>query len=259
MPGLLDDLDRLSQLIHANNLSYPTRITRPTDVTPTGAMPSTRQFSVSLLVTTFVVFTLYVFSYQPQHARLLASLSPLPLPSINSNNNGDMTVAHDNDILADLAVSLEQTTKTSPPTLAIRVTNNSTRTLTILTWESPLDPLALQLGLLRLGAGSEADPTIEVPTVKVSRKMPPGEDSLVTLAPGESRANLVVLKERSVPVERLRGRRTQVALSGAARWSRVWTKARAALTESQIAELGVDGTAVSGDVKGVESIRIEVD
>lgn len=242
-------------------------------------MPSTRQFSVSLLVTTFVVFTLYVFSYQPQHARLLASLSPLPLPSINhnghnNNNNADMTASpppntNDDAILSNLVVTLEQTSRAVPPTLALRVTNNNTATtLTLLTWDSPLDPLALPLGLLRLGAGTAADPAIDVPVVKIGRKMPPREDDLVTLAPGESRANLVVLSERLVPADRLRGglgggkrRKTRVALSEEARWTRVWTKARAAaLMEAQVAELGADGgTAVSGAVRGVESIEIEVD
>lgn len=202
-------------------------------------MPSTRNFSIPVLFTAFLVISYYyVFYYPTQHTQENSSL-----PSM---------VSHDSDILSDLHVSLRQTAK-SPPAIAIKVTNNSTKTLTILTWESPLDELALQLGLLALR--TEAGP-LDVPTVKVSRKLPPGEDSLVTLAPGESRENEVVLRAPVVPPELMRGRRTRVGLRG--RWSRVWLRPRGELTAAQIADLGVDGTAVSGEVE-VEGIDIETE
>lgn len=206
-------------------------------------MLSHRDCSCFLYFSTVVVVSIYIFVHQTHHP-----LSPPP-PSMMS---------HDSDILSDLRVSLQQTSK-SPPAICIKVTNNSSRPVTVLTWESPLDQLALQLGLLTItpeSANASASAPLDIPTIKVSRKLPPGNESLVSLAPGESRENHVVFQELLVPLAEIRGKKARVSLKG--RWTRVWPKARSELTQEQIEGLGAEGGAVSGECKA-EGIEIEVE
>ncbi|GME39315.1 hypothetical protein GTA08_BOTSDO08011 [Neofusicoccum parvum] len=119
-----------------------------------------------------------------------------------------------------LALSVRQTA-TSPPTLALALTNtHPSSPLTLLVWDSPLDPLALQLGLVEITpAGAGAAP-LPLPSIKVSRLLPPGEDALVTLAPGEVRERELVLREPVVPWKEVRGGKARVVVRG--RWRAVW-------------------------------------
>lgn len=162
--------------------------------------------------------------------------------------------ADGSDILKDLQVSLRQTSK-SPPAVAIKVTNKSPKPVTILTWESPLDELALQLGLLTLTPASSST-SLDLPSIKVSRKLPPGDESLASLAPGESVENHVVFKELLVPVEKMKGTKTKVALKG--QWKKVWLKERSQLTQAEIEQFGTEGGAVVGDYEA-EAIEVEVE
>lgn len=164
-------------------------------------------------------------------------------------------VNHDSDILSDLHVSLRQSSSKSPPAVTVKVTNNSPKPVTILTWESPLDPLALQLGLVSITPAGAPGP-LDIPTLKVSRKLPPGEDSLVSLAPGESRESEVVFKELLVPLEKVQGTKSSVKVKG--RWGRVWLAPRDQLTQQAIAELGAEGGAVSGEFES-EAVEIDVE
>lgn len=169
-----------------------------------------------------------------------------------------MASGHDGDVLSDLHVSLRQTSR-SPPAVAVTVTNGGAGPLTVLAWDSPLDPLALQLGLVRITPEGAPAP-LDLPAVRAGRRLPPGEGSLVSLAPGEGRENHVVLAGPAVPPGAVgggRGGRARVEVGG--RWSRVWPGPREELTEAQIADLGgADGSAVSGEVEAV-GIEIETE
>lgn len=203
-------------------------------------MHSTKHFSFPiLLLTTFAVISIYFL-----YCRTLPSIA-FPPPTM---------VTHDNDILADLHVSLRQTSK-SPPTVSVKVTNNSPQAVTILTWQSPLDQLALQIGLFNITPEGASGP-LDLPVIKAQRKIPPNEESLVSLGPGESKENEVVLKEVIVPIEKIRGKKTTLELKS--RWHTVWLKARSELTDEEIANLGDGGAAVSGEVEA-KSIEIEAE
>lgn len=112
-----------------------------------------------------------------------------------------------------LSVSLHQT---NPTTLTARLTNtDATTSYTLVTWDTPLDPLALKLGLATIALPDGT--VLDLPTIQVRRKYPPAADSIVTLAPGESREQAFALEGPVVPVERIRegGGRALVRLSGA--------------------------------------------
>ncbi|KAK2057237.1 hypothetical protein LY76DRAFT_594374 [Colletotrichum caudatum] len=144
--------------------------------------------------------------------------------------------------LANLAVRIRQTS-TSPPTLALSVTNNHGIPLTILRWKTPLDPLAIQLGLVYITPEGGSEP-IELPTIELRRVMPPPQDALVTLQPGEREEQEVVLKEPIVPLDQL-GKTARVAVKG--KWGTVWPTTADNLSQENIEKLQFGDGVLTGD------------
>ncbi|POS79258.1 hypothetical protein DHEL01_v202348 [Diaporthe helianthi] len=122
--------------------------------------------------------------------------------------------------LANLEISLSQASPAETPGLSISVTNtHPSTTLTLLKWDSPLDPLALQLGLISVTPAGESAP-IDMPTIKISRAMPPGADSLVTLQPGQSANSVVELPDMFVPKDTWAQGKAKISMKGS--WAAVW-------------------------------------
>ena len=156
--------------------------------------------------------------------------------------------------LQQLAVSLRQSSS-SASGVAIKVTNTGKEAVTILRWESPLDPLALQLGLLSLTPAESTEP-LKTAVINVSRQLPPDEESLVTLEPGASKENEILFRDPIVPLDQIKGKKIAVACKG--RWVRVWSGRRSDLSAETIGKLGAgDGTSSSGDFES-KSIEMEV-
>ncbi|KAJ9133256.1 hypothetical protein NKR23_g10887 [Pleurostoma richardsiae] len=157
--------------------------------------------------------------------------------------------------LSKLSVGLRQASL-SPPTIAIRVINTHSAPVTILTWESPLDPLALQLGLLSITPAG-ADTPLDLPTIKVSRKVPPESDSLITLEPGQGAERDVVLTEPLVPLDKLAsdgGAKARVQCKG--RWVSVWPSRLNDISEEALEKLGFGEKAMTGSFE-TEALEIE--
>lgn len=119
-----------------------------------------------------------------------------------------------------LSLSLSQVTKPQAPDPTVRVTveNTSTHeTYTILKWSSPLDPLALPLGLISVNVpskGLESGTSFEIPKIMLKRMMPPPEDAFVTLAPGESKSHDVVFRDPAIDMDKLIGNAKEASLDG---------------------------------------------
>ncbi|KAK2001526.1 hypothetical protein LX36DRAFT_653272 [Colletotrichum falcatum] len=145
-------------------------------------------------------------------------------------------------VLASLAVRIRQTSS-SPPTLALSVTNNHDAPLTILRWKTPLDPLAVQLGLINITPEGKSEP-IELPTIELRRVMPPPQDALVTLQPGERREQEVILKEPIVPLDQL-GKTARVAVKG--KWGTVWPTTADKLSKETIEKLQFGDGVLTGE------------
>ncbi|KAK4209111.1 hypothetical protein QBC37DRAFT_451271 [Rhypophila decipiens] len=98
---------------------------------------------------------------------------------------------------------------TSEPDPVVRVTVKNTskdETYTIFKWASPLDPLALALGLVSVFIPSREDgpgTRFDIPQIMLKRAMPPPEDAFVTLAPGEGAFHDIVLRDPAVDMNRL--------------------------------------------------------
>lgn len=132
----------------------------------------------------------------------------------------NLHVMPDFSLADNLDVRLSQASAATNPSLSVSVKNTHPSTpLTLLTWDSPLDPLALQLGLVSVTAAGASAP-IDMPTIKVSRAMPPGADSLVTLRPGESTSSVVELRDTFVPKDTWAKGKAKVSMKG--RWAAVW-------------------------------------
>ncbi|KAK1985234.1 hypothetical protein LZ30DRAFT_584555 [Colletotrichum cereale] len=144
--------------------------------------------------------------------------------------------------LANLAVRIRQTSS-SPPTLALSVTNKHDAPLTILRWKTPLDPLAIQLGLVSITPEGNSKP-MELPTIELRRLMPPPQDDLVTLQPGEHREQEVVLREPIVPLGQL-GKTARVAVKG--KWGTVWPTTADNLSQETIEKLQFGDGVLTGE------------
>ncbi|CAM1502412.1 Fc.00g043960.m01.CDS01 [Cosmosporella sp. VM-42] len=129
--------------------------------------------------------------------------------------------------VAGLNVTLHQTS-TLPPIISVKVTNTNPESVTVLSYASPLDGLALQLGLLSITPDGASAP-LDIATVQVRRKWPPGPDSLITIDPGRSQEQEIELREPIVSMESL-GKRVSVQLKG--KWDAVWTKGRDEIDKS---------------------------
>lgn len=147
-------------------------------------------------------------------------------------------------VLSKIIVSIRKSSS-APLKLTISVTNNHDRPLTLLTWNSPLDPSALQLGLLKfkqVGSGK----LIEIPTIQVSRQMPPGRDSLITIEPRETKEQDIELKEPIIPLDQIKG---DVEVSCHGRWMSLWKTKADEISQEFLEMVGTGHDAVSEDVE----------
>jgi hypothetical protein len=141
-------------------------------------------------------------------------------------------------ILSKLEISLKGTS-TAPPKLALSVKNNNDVTVTLLAWDSPLDTLAIRLGVLKF-TPSGADGPLDLPTIMVNRRMPPSRDALITLGPGEVKEQEFELKEPMVPVEKLKG---QVNIEISGEWRAVWELKADEVSDEELVALGGEKAA----------------
>lgn len=165
--------------------------------------------------------------------------------------------------LTDLDLTVSQVKRAGPPSLLITLNNTNPKVpITILTWNSPLDALLVQLGLVLITPPGSSTP-LGIPTIMVKRRMPPPEDNLITLGPGEEVSRTVEIGERFVTPEQWqgegRGGRAKIQLKG--RWTAVWpglTKQELVGTE-RLKTLGYGGEdgALSGEYES-ETLEIDV-
>ncbi|KAI5464869.1 hypothetical protein BGZ63DRAFT_440188 [Mariannaea sp. PMI_226] len=144
--------------------------------------------------------------------------------------------------LPGITVSLKQKS-TSPPTISVMVSNKNAEPVTFLSYSSPLDELALQLGLFTIVSDGGRTP-VDIPVVEIQRKWPPDSNSFITIAPGEGRQQDVVLKEVIVSPESV-GSKATVQLNG--KWQAVWGKAKESISKESLQKAGIAEDAYSGD------------
>ncbi|ORY60063.1 uncharacterized protein BCR38DRAFT_412268 [Pseudomassariella vexata] len=145
-----------------------------------------------------------------------------------------------NPLLSKLEISVRKASA-SPPKLAISVTNTHDQSLTVLKWDSPLDPLVIQLGHLKITPVG-ADGPLDIPIIQVRRIMPAGKDQLVTIEPGETKEHEIELKETIVPLDKLAGG-ARIVCEG--EWTSVWQSKLEEVDKEALENLGM-GNALRG-------------
>ncbi|KAI1800733.1 hypothetical protein F4811DRAFT_537426 [Daldinia bambusicola] len=211
----------------------------------------TVQLTQRRAILSLVIFTILILSFR----------------SAGNLNNSDPVVvnmADASDVISKLKVSVRQVNNTSssssssPPKLAIAVTNTYSSAVTILSWNSPLDPLALQLGLVSFSAaqaGSDDDyAPIQIPTIQIRRKMPPETDALVTIGAGQTKEQVLELRDPIVPLDKLRGK-VRVACAG--EWMGVWLSEADAVPKASLEKAGASDDALRGPFQS-EAVDMEL-
>ncbi|KAI1424804.1 hypothetical protein F5Y12DRAFT_423104 [Xylaria sp. FL1777] len=156
-----------------------------------------------------------------------------------------------NHILSALEVSVRQATSSSPK-LTIGVTNTHSSPVTVFTWNSPLDPLAVQLGLLSFTPEGK-DAPVDIPIIQVRRLMPPGDDAYVTIEPGQTEEREVVLRQPIVPLDKLQGK-VRVVCKG--EWKSVWALKKEDISAESLKNGGADDAALKGHF---ESNQVDIE
>ncbi|KAJ2987591.1 hypothetical protein NUW58_g4419 [Xylaria curta] len=154
-------------------------------------------------------------------------------------------------VVSALKVSVGQVSS-SPPKLKVGVTNTHSSAVTVFTWDSPLDPLAVQLGLLSFTP--EGKDPIFLPTIQVRRLMPPGDDAYVTIEPGKTVEREVLLKRPMVPLDELQGKITVVCKG---KWGAVWASKKEDISAESLRNTGADEAALKGNFES-EPVDIEL-
>ncbi|EEH20105.2 hypothetical protein PABG_02364 [Paracoccidioides brasiliensis Pb03] len=119
---------------------------------------------------------------------------------------------------------------TDPIQLSVAIRNNiPNQAITLLKWNTPLDPQANVLGIFEV---REAESGKLVPSliVKISRKLPPTQDDLVEIPANGVKETQVTLKPMSLD------HGAQYKISAKGRWQAVWAGGVDDVTADQLAE-----------------------
>ena len=131
--------------------------------------------------------------------------------------------------------------------IQVHVENTSSSTVTMLTWDSPLDPQAGVLGLFQLRDTQDGS-VQQGKVLMVNRLMPPSQDSLVEIpARGivEKTARLKMLSLQSM-------RSYEVTAKG--EWKGVWNQPRAAIDSQTLEKF--EGASMGDFVSNKIMVRI---
>jgi hypothetical protein len=124
---------------------------------------------------------------------------------------------------------LSQTSR-SPPTLLITLKNTSPDTpYTILKWNTPLDSSALNVGVFTI-TDLQSGEVIKQDVLQINRKMPPPQQSLITLAPGTEEEAEIVLDKPWMPERK--PAKYKVQARGV--WRGVWGKYGDEVTKEEL-------------------------
>ncbi|KAJ4150546.1 hypothetical protein LMH87_011292 [Akanthomyces muscarius] len=161
---------------------------------------------------------------------LLAYFSPTPPVSIAAKLS-KMTGAADTsqDPIPGLVVTLAQVPSASPPAFRATITNKNPFAVSFLDYDSPVDELVVQLGLVELTPAAPADAKpVALDSIKVNRLWPPKVDFVQEIPAGGSVSGEVAVRPKSVPYEKL-GDRFFVQMKG--EWRAVMAMPKSEVTK----------------------------
>ncbi|KAI0156378.1 hypothetical protein GGR57DRAFT_79518 [Xylariaceae sp. FL1272] len=158
-------------------------------------------------------------------------------PFLNLNES---QAAMSDPVISALKVSVRQSSS-SPPSLILGVTNTHSDPVTLLRWDSPLDPSALKLGVLAF-TPEGSDSSIDVPTISIRRLMPPGDDQFVTIEPNHTEEREISLDNPIFPMDKVQGK-GKVVCKG--HWRSVWGSTKEDVPSEELKSPGT-GQSLTG-------------
>lgn len=186
---------------------------------------------------------------------LVAYLSPIPTASIAAKLDKMTSTADDRpqDPMPGLVVTLAPVPAANPPAFRATITNRNPFAVSFLDYDSPVDELALQLGLVELtpAAPADAEP-VALDSIKVNRLWPPKVDFVREIAAGGSVSGEVAVRPRNVPFERL-GDRFFAQMKG--EWRAVMAMPKSDVTKEFLEHIPARPNTYQGKY---ESDRIEM-
>jgi hypothetical protein len=184
-------------------------------------------------------------------AYLTDPFSSSVLTTSTSMSGGESSDQAAGNLASKLVTSLKQTS-ISPLIIKATVTNTHTEPITVLIWDTPLDPLAVKLGLVSI-IPSGADEPLTLQTIALRRMMPPPREDLTTIGPGGIAEQELELREPSVPLETLlKSNKAKISCKG--RWTSVWLGRGSDVSAKDLEDLG--GARGSGG--DLESDTVEI-
>jgi hypothetical protein len=133
----------------------------------------------------------------------------------------------------DLKIQLSS--GSSPSVLKVTVENKSqSQTFSLLTWNTPLDEQALNIGALTL-EDAETGKAVPGPQMKVNRKLPPPRDAVLEVSPQSTASREVNLSFPWIPKD---GKVYRIQVQGT--WKAVWAKSASQITNGELSEMTGD-------------------
>jgi len=185
---------------------------------------------------------------------LLCSISLLLVAhsfgALTSYSNMAPSSAHEQGSTQDLKIRISSDSSSS--VLKVTLENKSpTQTYSVLTWDTPLDPQAMNLGALTLEDVESGD-AIPGPGMKINRQMPPPRDAVVEVRPQSSTTRDVNLGLPWIPSD---GKVYRIQTQGS--WKAVWAKPAAQISDEDLEKMAGD-SHLSKDIHS-ESAEIKLE
>lgn len=187
---------------------------------------------------TVVVSLLCVFSF-------LVIYNTIVLTSSNMSSS-----TREQSSTRDLKVRLSS--GSSPPVLKVTVENESqTHSYSVLTWNTPLDEQALNIGALTIEDAKTGE-AIPGPQMKVNRKLPPPHDAVVEVPPRSTASREVNFSFPWLPKD---GKVYRVKVQGP--WKAVWAKPATQITDEELSEISGDSHLLEETIRS-ESVELKL-
>ncbi|PFH62044.1 hypothetical protein XA68_15367 [Ophiocordyceps unilateralis] len=151
----------------------------------------------------------------------LILLCPKGVPTIAELRYRTFTAKEASRILDNLIVKIGPAAS-APAVVRVFVHNNNTDAVTFMKDYSPLDPLALRLGMFNITPAYSPHP-IKLPVVEVRREWPPDLRSLVTIQPGSTVTSDLNLHDLEMDFSRFENSASAVLFGD---WLAVWKVSR---------------------------------
>ncbi|KAK6000205.1 hypothetical protein QM012_003837 [Aureobasidium pullulans] len=150
----------------------------------------------------------------------------------------------------DLKVRLSS--GSSPSVLKVTVENESrSHTYALLTWNTPLDEQAFNIGALTL-EDAKTGQAVPGPQMKVNRKLPPPRDAVVEVSPQSAVSREVKLSSPWLPTD---SKVYRVQVQGP--WKAVWARPASQITDEELSNMNGDSHLLQETIRS-ESVELRL-